>query len=168
MQYIGTYHLLEGNVLDKALTYEFIYRNFLFFAYPFFCFGYLINKHSLHERISFKLISILSAIGLLTLTAESYINYYQYQRDGGIDILLSLIFVCPLIFILFLKLKIPHTSKKIALYSSSIYFIHLFILNLYREYTDFNGTLLTLITILSSVFFSYFIIKINVRFKFIL
>tara|TARA_R110001583_G_scaffold192787_1_gene359773 strand:+ start:821 stop:1771 length:951 start_codon:yes stop_codon:yes gene_type:complete len=168
MQYIGTYHLLEGNVLDKVLTYEFIYRNFLFFAYPFFCLGYLINKHSLHERISFKLISILSAIGLLTLTAESYINYYQYQRDGGIDIFLSLIFVCPLIFILFLKLQIPHKSKKIALYSSSIYFIHLFILNLYREYTDFNGSLLTLIAILTSVFFSFFIIKINVKFKFIL
>lgn len=168
MQYISTYHLLEGNILDKILSYEFIYRNLLFFAYPFFCLGYLINKHSLHEHASFKLIFIVTAIGILTLIAESYLNYYQSSRDGGFDIYLSLIVLCPFIFILFLKLNISHTSKKIALYSSSIYFIHLFILNLYREYTDFNGTLLTLITIFSSIFFSYFIIKLNEKFKFIL
>ncbi|TMP18737.1 acyltransferase [Pseudoalteromonas sp. S2893] len=168
IQYTATYHLLGDNSLDKILSYQFIYRNLLFFAYPFFCLGFLINKHLLHKYFSFKLILIVIAIGVIALITESYLNYYQSTRDGGFDMFFSLIILCPFILILFLKINIPNESKKIALYSTSIYFIHLFILNLYREYTELNGTLLTLTTIVSSVFFSYFIIKLNKRLKFIL
>ncbi|MGX9417363.1 acyltransferase family protein [Vibrio sp. WJH972] len=168
MQYVGTYHVFSGSFIDKILSYEFIYRNVLFFAYPFFASGFLINKHSLHKKISLKYTSILSVVGLCILIGESYINFYQDGRDGGFDILLSLIIACPFIFILFLQLNYLHETKTLALYSSSIYFVHLFILNLYRDYTDLSGTALTFITISSAVLFSYFVIKLNSRLKFIL
>ena len=168
IQYVGNYHVLEGSVFDTIFNRAHYHRNMLFFSYPFFCIGYLINKHSLHNVVSFKLACILSAFGLLALLGESYINYYQENNDGGFDNFFSLLLVCPFIFILFMKSNISGTGKNIALYSSAIYFIHVFILSVFRKHTEFDGTLLTLITILASVFFSYFIIKANLKLKFLL
>jgi hypothetical protein len=168
IQYLGNYHILDGSVFDTIFNRNWFHRNMLFFSYPFFCIGYLINKHSLHNVVSFKLACILSAFGVLALLGESYVNYYQEGRDGGFDNLFSLLLICPFLFILFMKSNISGEGKNIALYSSAIYFIHILILKIFWEYTEFDPTLLTLITILVSVFFSFFIIKANSKLKFIL
>lgn len=168
IQYLGNYHVLEGSIFDKFFNYTWFHRNMLFFSYPFFCIGYLINKHSPHNIVSLKLAWILSSFGLLALLVESYANYHQEGRDGGFDNFFSLLLICPFVFILFMKSNISGSGKHIALYSSAIYFIHPFLLSVFRKYADFDPTFLTLITILSSVFVSYFIIKANCKLKFIL
>lgn len=171
IQYLGNYHILEGSVFenfDKLFNYDWFHRNMLFLSYPFFCIGYLINKHSLHNLVSFKIAWILSLFGLLALLGESYVNYYQEGRDGGFDNFFSLLLVCPFIFIMFMKSNISGSSKNIALYSSAIYLIHILLLFLLRKYTEFDATFLTLITILASAFVSFFIIKLNSKLKFIL
>lgn len=168
IQYLGNYHILEGSDFDKFFNYDWFHRNMLFFSYPFFCIGYLINKHSLQHVVSFESASILSAVGTLALLSESYINFYQEGRDGAFDNFLSLMLVCPFVFILFIKSNISGKSKNLALYSSAIYFIHSFFLSVFRKYTELDVTLLTLAVIAASTFSSYFIIKINTKWRFIL
>ncbi|MGX9417364.1 acyltransferase family protein [Vibrio sp. WJH972] len=168
IQYIGNYHLLDNSYLDEVFNEHWSHRNMLFFSYPFFCIGYLINKYSLQNIVSLKFSFGLSIIGMLMLLGESYANYYHEDRDGGVDNLVSLILVCPFIFILFIKSNIPGKSKNIALYSSAIYFIHSFVLSVFRKFTDLEATLLTLVAILVSVFLSYFIIKANSKLKIML
>lgn len=167
MQYVGSYHLMEGSVTGDILRHDLVYRNFLFFAFPFFCIGFLIKKHSLHNVISFKSTMILSILGMMLLLGESYINF-QNVRHAGFDIYLSLIFVCPFIFILFIKSTISHSGKKLASYSSCLYFIHFFILTFFRYFTDYNTALLTFMTVLTSLLISHFIIQLNGRFKYII
>jgi len=168
IQYLGNYHIFEGKILDKLFNYHWFHRNMLLFSYPFFCIGYLINKHSLHKLLSFKSAGVLSVLGLLILLGESYVNYYQEGRDGGFDNFFSLLLACPFVFILFMKINISGKSKNIALYSSAIYFIHSFLLSVLRNFTELEATSLTLSVILTSAVASYFIIKANDRLKFIL
>ncbi|MHA2937667.1 acyltransferase family protein [Vibrio sp. RC27] len=168
MQYIGIYHLYEGSIADEILKHDFTYRNLLFLSYPFFCLGYLINKFSLYDNVSFRSIIVFILIGLFALLGESYVNFYQDGKRGGFDTFLSLMLFCPFVFLFFIKLNIPHKGKELALYSSSIYFIHKLVLILYQKYTDFGGTMLTLITIITSALLSYFIVNGNQRLKFML
>ena len=168
IQYSGNYHLFQGLVLDKLFNQYWAHRNPLFFSYPFFCIGYLINKHNLHDRISLKTSTALSAIGLISLLGESYINYYQEGRDGGFDNLISLIIASPFILITCLKIKIQMDNRIFSLYSSSIYFSHVLILEFFSKFIPLNDTKLTFVVFLASAIFSFFIIKINNKFKFIL
>lgn len=168
IQYLGNYHYFEGGTLDTLFNEHWFHRNALFFSYPFFCIGYLIHKHSIHEKFGLKYVGVISALGVLLLLGESYLNYYQAGRDGGFDNYLSLILVCPFIFLLFIKLNISGNSKNIALYSSAIYFIHSLLLSVLRRFTELEPTLLTVTVILTSIGASYVVIKVNKRVKIIL
>jgi peptidoglycan/LPS O-acetylase OafA/YrhL len=168
IQYIGNYHYFEGGILDKLFNLNWFHRNFILFSYPFFCIGYLINKHSLHERLSLKNAAVIAAIGSVFLLLESYFNFYQEGREGGFDNYLSLFLVCPFVFIMFIKMDIQGNSKNIALYSSAIYFIHSFILSMLRKVSELEPTMLTVSCILLSAVASYFIIEVNKRVRFIL
>lgn len=168
IQYIGNYHYLENSIFDEIFNFHWSHRNTILFSYPFFCTGYLINKLSIHEKISSQTAMLLGALGIFLLLIESYANYYQHGRDGGFDNYLSLLFVCPFIFLTFIKSHISGKSKEIALYSSAIYFIHSFFLSVFRKFTDIESTQLTILTIIISAIASYFIIKINAKVKFIL
>tara|TARA_Y100000296_G_scaffold86611_1_gene126986 strand:- start:75 stop:1031 length:957 start_codon:yes stop_codon:yes gene_type:complete len=168
IQYLGNYHYFEGSILDKLFNMHWFHRNAFLFSYPFFCIGYLINKHKLHESITLIGAIVVSAIGILLLFFESYFNYYQEGREGGFDNYLSLLFVCPFIFVLFTKLEVQGNSKHIALYSSAIYFIHSFFLSVLRRFTELDPTALTISCILVSSVASYFIIKINKKVGYIL
>jgi len=167
IQYMGNYHFFEGS-LDKLFNQHWFHRNMLFFAYPFFCIGYLIHKHSIHERVTFTVAFFVSVLSLLALLGESAFNYYQEARDGGFDNYISLLLVCPFVFIMFMKFSIFGGSRSVALYSSGVYFIHPFLLSVLNKFSDLKATLLTIAAILMSIVASYFIIKINEKFRFIL
>jgi surface polysaccharide O-acyltransferase-like enzyme len=168
IQYSGNYHLFPDTALDKLFNLNVSHRNALFFSYPFFCFGYLINKHSLHKRITLKYSTLLALLGSVVLLSESYINYLQPSNGGSFDNYITLILVCPAIFILFINLNISGDNKDIALYSSAIYFIHSLLLSAINEFTDFNGTISTFTVLITSLIASFFIVKLSKKFKFIL
>lgn len=168
IQYLGNYHYFEGSVLDKLFNLNWFHRNALLFSYPFFCIGYLINKHKIHEKITFSNAIIMTFLGFILLMIESYVNYYQEGREGGFDNYLSLLLVSPFVFITFFRLSIQGDSKNIALYSSAIYFIHSFFLSIFRSHTELESTMITLVCIIASIVSAYFIIKINDRVRFIL
>lgn len=167
IQYAGHYHLVENPSIDHWLNLPWSHRNFLLFSLPFFCSGYLINKHSLQNKITDNSALALSVLGLALLLAESYINFRQASEDRYFDNFFSLLFACPAVFIFFIKQNIMGRSKQISLYSSAIYYIHALVLLLLSKYINF-GTLLALLGIAVSVIAAFVVIKVNEKVKFIL
>lgn len=172
IQYIGYYHILNWPFFDKFFNFYWLHRNAILFSYPFFCVGYLINKHSIQNLVSVKLAFSLSAIGLLALLGESYVNFTKAPRfegeSSGFDNFFFLILGCPFLFILFTKIKIRGESKAISFYSAAVYFIHPLFLITLLKFTNLGPTLLTLVTILFSLIISPLIIKINNKLGYIL
>ncbi len=168
IQYAGNYHVFNGSILDKLFNLDWVHRSFLFFSFPFFCFGFLINRFNLHKKVSIGLTAVLSVLGLMALLSESYINYIEPAREGGFDNFLSLIIICPALFVLFMKINMQGYSKNISYYSTGIYVIHLFFLKIFSGHTDLSGTSLTFLVIGVSLIASFFLIKINKKLKFIL
>ena len=168
LQYAGNYSLLENQMLQKIISKLFVYRNFLFFGFPFFTIGYLIKKYNIKQKITKKHLVLLVLFGLMLLLIESYTNYAMLNGKQGFDILISLLFVCPAILILILKLEIKSDSKNIALVSTGIYVVHPFLLSIGNKFFSIPDTLLTAIVIAFSFVASYILIKVNMRFRYIL
>jgi len=168
LQYLGNYHIFKLNILDKFTNVTYIYRNFLFLGFPFFIIGYLIKVNDWQKKINSKQIVFLIPFSILILLLESYINY-SYTREG-VDILFSLIIICPLIFIYALNLNMNYNvnSKNISLISTAIYLIHPWVLKILTEIHQFGSTFLVLLTIIISFTISLIIIKINKKIKFLL
>lgn len=168
IQYSGNYHLIDSLLIDKYFNYNWVHRNFLFLAFPFFGIGFLINKFDIHKKVSLKMSVALTIMGLVLLIFESYFNYNSILRDGGFDNYIALLLVCPALFIVFMNLKFQGDSKQLALYATGVYFIHPMFLLIHNKLLYLNETLLTFVVITLSVVSSYFLIKANKKLKFIL
>ncbi|MGC4062746.1 MAG: acyltransferase family protein [Aquabacterium sp.] len=170
IQYEGNYDLLGKEKLHHFFVQNWAHRNFLFFSYPFFCVGYLIRKYRIQERLSMAYAALLGLTGLAALLAESYFNYTRSNDSLKFDNYLTLMLACPALFLLCLKIDIRGHDKRIALYSSSVYFVHIFFLVALGALTHdrLGATPLTGIVIALSLITSYFVIRLNKRVKFIL
>ena len=165
--YTKHYHMVKNPIMDSFLNNKW-YPGFFFSSLPFFYIGLVINKLNIHERISLKYSAGLSLIGFALLISESYFNYIESSRYGVFVDFVSLLIVCPALFLLLMNLNFRGKSKKIASYSIGVYLIHIYILRFYYFHTDFEGTARTFMTFISSILASYFLIKVNKRIKFIL
>jgi surface polysaccharide O-acyltransferase-like enzyme len=162
-QYLNNYYVPESRIINE------IVKSYLYIsAFSFFALGYSINRYNFFDKISGKVLVLLSLVGFTLLLGEAYLNYIEIGLRKGVDIYLSLIFICPVILLLFLKLNVQGANKYFSMYSTGIYLIHIFILAVFRKYTVFSETELTLLVILVSIVASYFLIQINKKFKFIL
>lgn len=169
IQYGVIYLSCNNHVINEWFGCGRLHRNFLFFAFPFFIIGFLINKLSIHKYVSFRNSLILTIIGLILLLSESYFNYgFIDTRARGFDNFASLLLICPALFLLFINSTIQGKSKELALYATAVYFIHPLFISIYQKFTNLDATLLTLVTILSALISSYLLIKINTKLKFIL
>lgn len=168
IQYAGNYHMLPGTVYDVAFNFHPFHRNAVFFSFPFFCAGYLINKYSIQDFISLRLAFLGLISGCALLIIESYLNFLQPGRDGEFDNYASLALVCPIVFILTLKLHVKGRGKKLSEYSAAIYFIHVFVIHFIFIFVDISGSLLTLIVIFLSIPASMLLVKMNHKLKIIL
>ena len=74
----------------------------------------------------------------------------------------------PAIFLLTMKSRINGDSKQIAFYSSGVYLVHPFILDVLKYLIGFEGTLLTLSVFIIALAASYFLILANKRLNYIL
>lgn len=162
-QYLNHFYLFEKQILNEVVK-SYLYIS----ALSFFLLGYSINRYNLYYKISKKVLVLLTFFGFSVLLGEAYFNYIQMGVRKGVDIYLSLIFICPVIFLLFLKLNVQWANKKLSMYSTGVYLIHIFILALFRKYTIFSETELTILVILVSIVFSYFLMQINKKLKFVL
>ena len=168
IQYLGNYHVVANTSIDKILNSHFVYRNFLFFAFPFFAIGYLLRRTEIYKKFSLASIVSMTIIAVTLLLIENYLDFKFQVASKGFDIFLFLILVCPLVFITALKLDIRGESKTLALYSTGIYFIHPLFISLVKTYADMGGTLLTLVVAILATLAAWLLIKINAKLTFIL
>lgn len=168
LQYIGNYHLIENELIDKIINTLWIYRNFLFFAFPFFALGYLIKKTGIDEAITSKQLILISIVGSTLILMESKFNFDNLVTKEGFDILVSLIILCPCIFMLFLKYEVRTSSKIISQYSTAIYFIHPFFISVLGKFFGFGATFNTAVVTLLSILAGYLLIKLNTKVRIIL
>lgn len=168
INYLGNYQTLAGTAFDPIFNEHWSHRNMLFFGYPFFCTGFLIRKLSLEKLISREFAFVWSFIGIIALLAESYLNYLQPYKEGGFDNFASLLIACPGIFMAFIKTNIMGSSKEIALYSSAIFFIHMFVLHILWRLSELGQTPVTLLAIVVSAALAAVIVRIHHRFRYIL
>lgn len=168
IQYAANYHWFDSVLVNDVFAFTPLHRGPLLLSFPFLGIGFLLHRHRWHERISLSFSVVLSILGLIALVAESYGNFVLTHGEKGFDNFLTLILVCPAIFLLFMKINIQGQGKSIALYSSSIYFVHLVFLNSLRAHTELSGTNLILATLLLALAASYLLVKLNRRVKCIL
>lgn len=166
IQYAGNYHLFNGSIMDEYFNFNWVHKNFLFYCFPFFAAGHLVGKHKLHEKISKKSALLLSLIGLFCIFSECTINFILIGVKEGFANLITLPFAVSFIFIFFLKIEIKGKSKKLSEHSSSIYFIHYWIIIFLQNVVLLHGIKLTLLTAVLSVSASFFVIQINRKMPF--
>lgn len=165
IQYSGNYHFFNNPLIDKIVNLNLMHRNFLLMAFPFFGLGYLINKLEVNNKINMATLVLSCFLGAILLFSESYMNFMSESNNGGFDNYFSLLFLCPPLFIMFLKIKVTPSFLKgsawVSLLSSAIYFIHPFIISVLEDDFRDNQTVLTFFVIAISLLLSIFILKIN-------
>ncbi len=170
LQYAGNYHLglaLSASV-DKWLNVVWVYRNFAFFGFPFFCMGYLAGRTPALMVVKTAWLLVAVAIGMMLLVTEVLINYRFIGAEQGFDILASLFILCPAIFLLFLRQQWQGGSKNLALYSAAIYFVHPMFVVWFQERLQLQGLALTLLVILTSLAAATLMLRIHRKFKYML
>lgn len=170
IQYLGNYHVFGGGVVDKLLNTFWIYRNFLFFGFPFFAVGYLLRTTSVIDKLSQSQLLALVCGAWLVLLLEVIANYLMLPKAEGFDMFAGLLLICPLLFVWVNRSNLPDTrnlAKSLALYSAAIYFVHPLFISWFGLYMPL-GSLMTLYVALASTFAAFFIIRLHRRLRFIL
>jgi len=141
-------------------------RNFLFMGFPFVFIGYYINKKRIEDKgISLKLLIGLSLFFLALLLAESYYLYLSPLKNHH-DFYVSLIFLCPLLFLLVMKIsRYKEDDGYISKLASAIYFVHMLVIGLIRSVSGTDDLLNLPAVILLSTVISAGIIVVNKRIK---
>lgn len=161
LQYSVNYdfqHIVSINLNGQS------FRNFAFFGFPFISLGFLINREQIISKISKNFLFIGFFVSLLLLLSENYINY-KFALYKGFDLLISLYILTPILFMFFSKFEFLKKTKKVGQFSNSIYFIHILVLSIINHLFIPNSIVLTFSTIAISLFFSFFILKLNKKYN---
>lgn len=139
-----------------------LFRNGLFFGFPFLAIGYGIKQSALIGKIKNTPLVALTVLSSITLIAESYLCY---NKGINTDLHFSLLLLCPALFILVMKHSQYVESKNyVGELSSAIYFTHIFVINhilTFGKNTFFQFPLILMVTVLLSII----IIFVNKRLK---
>ncbi|MFC5623265.1 acyltransferase family protein [Algoriphagus winogradskyi] len=145
----------------------FLFRNFLFFGFPFITIGHLIKV----KYIDFSFLAnckafLVIALAFLLLLFESYLSLLY---GLGNDLHLALFVICPFIFTVISRLVIIGQRGFLSVLPNGIYFTHVLFILLYGEFFPFASNIqLFPVIMISSVIFTYFLSLINKRVKYIL
>lgn len=163
VQVSGNLHYLNTKS-DSLLNDYLLYRNFLFVCFSFLTIGFLINKHRI-DISTYKNSYLLVILSILGVIAEAFFNY-NYISSESTDILFSLIFASPLLFLYCQKIYIKTTSKVLASLSTAIYVVHPLIMKseFYKEIQSFK--ILIFLAILIPV--SFGLVYLNRKLKYLL
>ena len=161
------FHVFKGNI-DKGWYSIYLFRNFLFFCLPFMGLGYCIAKWKNCYNYNPTIYTVISV--LLLVLFESCFYYKYFNSILGLDLMISCLIACPIIFLYVEKISILKDTKNVAYFSTAIYLIHPFVL----KYSSLLGIgslsrILEKGSIFLAVFIlSYLLLIINRKFKFLL
>ncbi|MDA0130016.1 acyltransferase family protein [Vibrio sp. MarTm2] len=140
-------------------------RNFLFFIFPFFCLGFLINKERWVEKVgNINLKPYIYAL-LIGLIMESFWFSFGKQQVNR-DLLFFLLPLCPLIFLQLLKMKAPCDWPSLSVVSSSIYFFHIMLLDFLGSFLSISSVFLVVFTCILASSLGGGVILLKYRFKY--
>jgi hypothetical protein len=163
VQVLGNLHYLEKEK-DSILNMYLLYRNFLFVCFPFLTIGFLINKHQT-DLSKYKYSNLLMIVAVFCVLAEALLDYYWVGSEST-DILFSLLFACPLVFLYFKNVYLKTNTKILANLSTAIYVVHPLIMKstFYQELQSFK--ILIFLAILIPV--SFALVFLNNKLKYLL
>lgn len=123
IQMLGNLHYFTGE-LDVALNLFPSYRNFLFVCFPFLGIGFLIKKLNIDVKQKPSLLVVAASVALVVL--EAFFNYKVIGLDKkeSIDLLISLLIACPIVFLYCKSISVKTDSKILASISTAIYLVH--------------------------------------------
>lgn len=153
IEYLMNYRIITINIQNPQI----IYRNILI-TFPFLTFGFLINKYKEKiDRIKNIYLYILIIIFVVLTLVEVQYNYVN-SINRNFDLFIATVFISLLIFILILK-KPTYTQKNynMNLISNGIFFTHIFILNILKNYIE-NTIYLTFSVLILSLLISYLLL----------
>lgn len=167
----GIFLQLENNYplfeLKFCSSYHW-YRNAFCFAFPFLYVGYFIKKEKLTEiEIGYPTLLLTT----LLLVVEVNLHYFfTYKAKTHFDILLSLYFICPVLFIKASQIKMISTSKIIASLSTGVYLVHVLVYYYVNQWfmckkLSITSSYKVMLSFILSLFISYFLIVINKKLK---
>lgn len=163
LQQIGNLHVFTG-IVDKLLNWYPISRNFLFNCFPLLAIGFVIKNKDLDLKINISLGMVLFSIFLVIW--ESYMNYRFISVDESLDHLLTILIVAPIIFIYVKNIKIMGNNKNLALFSTAIFLIHPFFINVQSILSiEISKALFVLI---SSLIAGWILVLLNKKLKYLL
>ncbi len=99
------------------------YRSFLFDALPFLLIGYVARRDEVY--LARSTIWTLAAVGLIALMFECFAQSRFAVSATAPDLHLSLLVLCPAVFLMALNLPFRTSSDRYAKASAAIYFSHL-------------------------------------------
>lgn len=162
--FTGMLFFIIGFVMEyKGLYYRF-YCNGLFFGYPFLVLGYVVNKRIWIERFKGFWLYLILTLAFASLLLDVYATYLMQTPK---NMLLSLIVLCPMLFVLILKNSKSKTAGNIdfSKLSAGVYYIHILVISLITPLTETYNIINYPIVLIISVILSIFIIFVNKRIK---
>lgn len=145
---------------------EDIFRNFFFDGFPLMFIGYYISlqQKNILTKIGKKALIVIILIGFILLFAEkTYLDARYFKHFYG-DFYVSIIFMCPALFLLILKIsKYKKSDGYISKLSSGIYFGHLLIIQIFVVISkdSFPMDYFFIVFVLLSMLLAMGIIKLN-------
>lgn len=149
--YSGRYHLFAGTPLDALFNEIWFYCNFLFFGFPFFCTGYLLRCWDRLRQWDSLYYMLWSLGGTLLLLGESYLNYIGLEDQPPFELYVSLIILCPGLFLWVASMKMHGDSTSLAYYATALYFIHPLFISLFEVLSYRPGNTLAVLALASSL-----------------
>lgn len=164
VQVLGNTHYFKGEE-DSVLNDYLMYRNFLFVCFPFLTVGFLINKLKISFE-KYKYSYFLVVLSAVMVVAEAYFNYKMISSEST-DILFSLIFASPVLFLYSQKIYIKSQSKILASLSTAIYVVHPLIMksDFYKNITSDYKVLLFIMILIP---ISLILVIVNRKVKYLL
>lgn len=162
IQYAGNWHVLGDPWWDSFLNNYHLYRNAVFFAFPFLAMGVLLSRHEGRLDSWRSLLPFALFGGFVLLAAEWAFSFYFITREV-FDIYASLVVVCPLLFLFVRKLSVPSANGTIALLATCIFLLHPMAQMVLAKHARVGGTLLTLASLGISAGLAPIVIWLNRR-----
>ncbi|WP_029904387.1 acyltransferase [Prevotella sp. 10(H)] len=159
----GIILFVAGYIMENA---DMPYRSFcngIFFGYPFLALGWYIRKKDLIKNIPNIYLYPLILISLCTLIIESYCGY---KNEFYHNLFISLMVLCPVLFMLILKnSKSISKGNSAGKLSAAIYYVHILVITLIIPVSDSNNIYKLPLIMIVSILLAIFIVGINKRIK---
>lgn len=164
VQVLGNLHYFS-KAQDSVLNMYLLYRNFLFVCFPFLTVGFLINKHNV-DGSKYQYLGLLAVLSVFCVIGEGFFNYSNISSEST-DVLFSLLFASPLVFLYCQKIYIKTTSKILASFSTAIYVVHPLIMKS-TFYAELQSSYKILIFFAILIPVSFALVYLNKKLKYLL